>query len=93
MSATLPPHEAPQSIARLYSDHHGWLVRWLRARLGCSHQAADMAQDTFVRLLLSERKGPPATRLQQPWWSLYRRAIDWGASWGGRVADMVIARI
>lgn len=66
MSATLPPHEAPQSIARLYSDHHGWLVRWLRARLGCSHQAADMAQDTFVRLLLSERKGPPAMRLQQP---------------------------
>lgn len=40
-----------QSIAVLYSDHHGWLQGWLRRKLNCSHQAADLAQDTFLRLL------------------------------------------
>jgi RNA polymerase sigma-70 factor (ECF subfamily) len=66
MSPGTPPQEAPQTLSRLYCDHHGWLVRWLRARLGCSHQAADLAQDTFVRLLLNERKGPAAAALQKP---------------------------
>ncbi|XAH21844.1 sigma-70 family RNA polymerase sigma factor [Xylophilus sp. GW821-FHT01B05] len=36
----------------LYSHHHGWLRAWLQRRLGCSHQAADLAQDTFLRVLL-----------------------------------------
>ncbi|MBV7418866.1 sigma-70 family RNA polymerase sigma factor [Comamonas sp. CMM03] len=35
----------------LYRDHHGWLRDWLRAKLGCSHNAADLAHDTFLRLL------------------------------------------
>lgn len=35
----------------LYSDHHGWLQSWLRGKTGCSQQAADLAQDTFVRIL------------------------------------------
>ena len=35
-----------------YEEHHGWLSAWLRRRLGCSHSAADLAQDTFVRVLL-----------------------------------------
>lgn len=37
----------------LYSDHHRWLVGWLRKKVGCSHLAADLAQDTFVRLITS----------------------------------------
>ncbi len=37
----------------LYADHHGWLLGWLRRRLGCPHGAADVAQDTFVRILAS----------------------------------------
>jgi RNA polymerase sigma factor (sigma-70 family) len=41
-----------QHVGLLYSDHHGWLHGWLRRKLGCTHQAADLAQDTFVRLLL-----------------------------------------
>lgn len=40
-----------QQVQRLYSDHHGWLSGWLRQRLGCAHNAADLAQDTFLRLL------------------------------------------
>ncbi len=36
---------------RLYVDHQGWLNGWLRRQLGCSQKAADLAQDTFVRVL------------------------------------------
>lgn len=40
-----------QLIHRLYVEHQGWLNGWLRRQLGCSQNAADLAQDTFVRLL------------------------------------------
>lgn len=39
------------SIHRLYSDHHGWLQGWLQRKLGNAFDAADLAQDTFVRML------------------------------------------
>ena len=39
------------AVQALYSSHHGWLNGWLRARLGNAADAADLAQDTFVRLL------------------------------------------
>lgn len=35
----------------LYRGYHGWLLGWLRRRMHCSHSAADVAQDTFLRLL------------------------------------------
>ncbi len=35
----------------LYGDHHGWLLGWLRRKLGNAFDAADLAQDTFVRVL------------------------------------------
>lgn len=47
-------------IESLYSDHHGWLQGWLRRRLGDSFVAADLAHDTFVRLLAKEV--PPVIR-------------------------------
>lgn len=34
-----------------YSSHHGWLLSWLRRRMGNSFDAADLTQDTFVCLL------------------------------------------
>lgn len=37
----------------LYRQHHGWLRGWLRNRLNNSADAADLAQDTFVRVLLA----------------------------------------
>lgn len=46
---------SPPPLDTLYRDHHGWLHGWLRKKLNCTHQAADIAQDTFVRLLVSER--------------------------------------
>ena len=42
---------AQLSLEGLYSAHHNWLTHWLRQRLGCPHSAADLAQDTFMRLL------------------------------------------
>ena len=47
-------HTLQREIATLYTDHHGWLHGWLRKRLGDAHQAADLAHDTFVRLLSRE---------------------------------------
>ena len=38
-------------VEGLYRDHHHWLTGWLRQRLGCPHNAADLAQDTFIKLL------------------------------------------
>ena len=51
------------SIEALYCDHHSWLKGWLLRRLGNTEQAADLAHDTFIRLLSSERV--PAT-LHEP---------------------------
>jgi len=40
-----------QRLHTLYRNHHGWLYRWLRGRLGNAADAADLAQDAFLRLL------------------------------------------
>lgn len=40
------------AIGHLYRGHHQWLVAWLRRRLGCPHHAADLAHDTFARVLV-----------------------------------------
>lgn len=37
----------------MYASHHGWLVGWLRNKLGCPDFAADLAQDTFLRVMLA----------------------------------------
>jgi RNA polymerase sigma factor (sigma-70 family) len=38
-------------VHSLYQDHHPWLQGLLRKRLSNREDAADLAQDTFVRLL------------------------------------------
>lgn len=42
------PH---QHFNALYCEHHGWLQRWLGFKLGNASDAADLAHDTFLRLL------------------------------------------
>lgn len=42
-------------VAVLYRQQHSWLHNWLRRRLNCSQSAADLAQDTFMRLLAKEQ--------------------------------------
>jgi RNA polymerase sigma-70 factor (ECF subfamily) len=48
--STVSPTHA-NHLSTLYSEHHGWLYGWLRGKLGNRAEAADLAQDTFVRLL------------------------------------------
>lgn len=50
-TVTAPPFSEPASLEHLYTGHIGWLQGWLRRRLGNSFDAADLAHDTFVRLL------------------------------------------
>lgn len=40
-------------LGALYDQQHRWLRQWLNRRLNCSQQAADLMQDTFMRLLVS----------------------------------------
>jgi RNA polymerase sigma-19 factor, ECF subfamily len=47
------PSALNHTVEGLYNAHHNWLTGWLRRRLGCPHNAADLAQDTFVKVLLA----------------------------------------
>lgn len=47
----VPEESRPQNVATLYADHHGWLQTWLSRKLGDSFEAADLAHDTFLRVL------------------------------------------
>jgi RNA polymerase sigma-70 factor (ECF subfamily) len=53
-----------ESLRSLYSDHHGWLYAWLRRRPGCPDTAADLAHDTFLRLIASRDALPGLRQLR-----------------------------
>ncbi|MFA5493542.1 MAG: sigma-70 family RNA polymerase sigma factor [Porticoccaceae bacterium] len=57
------PHDP---VASLYNDHHRWLSGWLGKKLGCSAQAADIAQDTFLRVLLARHKSGQLPEFDRP---------------------------
>lgn len=48
-------------VTALYSDHHGWLHGWLRHKMGNAFDAADVAHDTFLRILATGVT-PPADK-------------------------------
>lgn len=54
------PHQA---LAHLYQQHHSWLRGWLQRRLGHAADAADFAQDTYMRVLESRT---PLEDLREP---------------------------
>src|SRR5690606_33569883 len=45
-----------REIHILYQDHHGWLYQWLHRKLGNRFDAADLARDTFMRVLAGCRQ-------------------------------------
>jgi len=49
----------PQGPEALYREHGDWLFRWLRRRLGCENDAADLTHDTYLRLIVSGRLPRP----------------------------------
>ncbi|MEN0035501.1 MAG: sigma-70 family RNA polymerase sigma factor [Cellvibrio sp.] len=63
----------------LYRDHQPWLKDWLRRRLGCSQRAADLAQDTFMRVMsgrnqvINEPRGYLATVARGLMVDMFRR--------------------
>lgn len=60
------PTDAPNDpIEWLYRRHYGGLLAWLRRKLGHSGHAADLAQDTFVRMLVRPA-GPSLAELREP---------------------------
>lgn len=44
-----------QQLHDVYSQHHDWLQGWLRKKTGCSWDAADIAHDTFVRVMHKDK--------------------------------------
>ncbi|OAJ69932.1 RNA polymerase subunit sigma [Methylobacillus sp. MM3] len=51
-----------QAVHTLYSAHHGWLLNLLSRKTGCVAHAADLTQDTFVRIMLK----PELEALREP---------------------------
>ena len=49
LSAPSPPSD----FQALYAEHHGWLLRWLKRRLHDAGLAGDLAQDTFIKVLVA----------------------------------------
>lgn len=77
MSST---HQAQENaVGQLYEAHHAWLQEWLRRRLGCRSDAADLAHDTFVRVLagrheaIREPRAFLTTLAQRVLYSFWRR--------------------
>jgi len=63
LECTVPIEASSPDLESLYCSHHGWLLGWLRRRLGDSFDAADLAHDTFIRLMRAPRQfdnGPEA---------------------------------
>ncbi|MBN3966905.1 sigma-70 family RNA polymerase sigma factor [Pseudomonas gregormendelii] len=61
MSDAVMPKEP--TLHDLYRDHRGWLETWLGRRLGNGCDAADLSQDTFLRVLASSQR---IADLQEP---------------------------
>ncbi|MRX06627.1 sigma-70 family RNA polymerase sigma factor [Pseudoduganella sp. FT25W] len=54
---TAPSPSTHDAFSHIYRDHHGWLLNWLWRKLGCRSGAADLAQDTFTRVLTADAAG------------------------------------
>lgn len=59
----VPESALDHELNMLYRNHHGWLCGWLRRKLGCADGAADLAHDTFLKILgVQRRSGELALR-------------------------------
>lgn len=68
--------DSQAALRHLYADHNHWLRNFLHKRLGCVETSADLAQDTFVRLLVREDAG----QLRRPRAYLGRIALGLAAN-------------
>ncbi|WP_414866261.1 sigma-70 family RNA polymerase sigma factor [Pseudomonas sp. IT-P12] len=57
---SMPSHTS--AVERIYVQHHSWLYGWLKGKLHDACDAADVAHDTFVRILGSR----DASQIREP---------------------------
>lgn len=50
------PGTYPAKVESLYVENHSWVQQWITRRLGNASDAAELAQDVFVRLLVQPRE-------------------------------------
>ena len=50
------------AVQQIYEQHHSWLYGWLKGKLHDACDAADVAHDTFVRILGARN----ATQIREP---------------------------
>lgn len=55
MVPILPTPSRQQILQDMYLDHHDWLRHWLNSRVRYPFTAADLVQDTFVKLLQTQQ--------------------------------------
>jgi RNA polymerase sigma factor (sigma-70 family) len=73
----MSPHASSSALEGLYRSQHRELLDWLCHKIGNSSLAADLAHDTFIRLLIrSEAPQEPGQPLREP--KAYLRAIAKG---------------
>ncbi len=72
MAYSSNPPLGDSSIEQVYNSHHGWLYSWLWHKLGSREDAAELAQDTFLRLLTVK----PSEKLYEP--RAYLRTVAHG---------------
>ncbi|CUJ35518.1 MULTISPECIES: sigma-70 family RNA polymerase sigma factor [Achromobacter] len=65
----------PQTVHTLYTHHYSWLRTWLVRKLDNAFDAADLAQDVFVRLL-ARRDRAAVMAMREP--RAYLRTIAHG---------------
>ncbi|WP_053150642.1 sigma-70 family RNA polymerase sigma factor [Pseudomonas sp. P97.38] len=58
----MPPSSHTAAIGRIYAQHHSWLHGWLKGKLNNACDAADVAHDTFVRILAARN----AVQIREP---------------------------
>ncbi|PCJ30353.1 MAG: RNA polymerase subunit sigma [Gammaproteobacteria bacterium] len=46
-------NQSNKQFDHFYIEHHSWLISWIRSRLNSSEQALDLAQDTFLKVLVN----------------------------------------
>ncbi|NQZ31341.1 MAG: sigma-70 family RNA polymerase sigma factor [Oceanospirillaceae bacterium] len=53
-------YDMQTDLSQLYEMHQGWLANFLKKRLNCSHRAADLVQDTYLKILINGKLPPTA---------------------------------
>jgi RNA polymerase sigma factor (sigma-70 family) len=64
--SSMPDRPPNRDVETLYGEHHGWLLGWLRRKLGHAGDAADLAQDTFLRVLGRSRDVSDVSEVREP---------------------------